>query len=102
MNHKYSTWILLGLMVLGVVTLFVEGIDGLGSKYSLARFENPDLLVNSSIVDDGGSVNVSVPLYVQGVLITGSPIAPGGNDTLTYKNECFASCDTLLFVAENG
>lgn len=50
----------------------VFGLDGFGTNGHLARWVNGEVLNNSNIIDDGVSVNVSLPLYVEGVRINSS------------------------------
>lgn len=59
-KHKYSTWVLLGILGLVSLTVLVSGIEGIGTPNYIAKFLGNDLIGNSSIYDDG---NGSVIIY---------------------------------------
>lgn len=68
MNKKISISLILFslLIIFSTSVSAIFGIDGYGTKNTLAKFINGEDIGNSSIVDDGNSVNVSNTIYVLG------------------------------------
>jgi len=65
-KHKYSTYVLFGIIGLVVIVAFADAIDGFGTKGYLAKFLNGETIGNASIWDNGTTVNVETELTVNG------------------------------------
>jgi len=57
-KHKFSTWVLLGMGFLVVVTVFASSIDGFGTANYVAKFSSGGVITNSLIFDDGENVSI--------------------------------------------
>ena len=101
-KHKYSTVVLVGLIAVTVIA-FAIGLDGGGTKNSLAKFYSPERVVNSQLFDDGENLTYNgTVLCSGGTCVSGSPSTATSNNTLIYKNECLdVACNTHLEVAWN-
>lgn len=91
-KHKYSTYVLLVVGALIVITAFVSSIDGMGTKNYISKFTLGGVISNSSLTDNGTEVNSLTPLYEMGVRVC--TIASCGNGSIinydTYNDmpEC--------------
>ena len=86
-KHKYSTFILFGLIALAVFVA-VLGLDGSGTMNYIPKFLNGEFVINSSLVDDmpnGTSINISKICTSDNNLCVsnGSSSIISGNGTLT-------------------
>lgn len=68
-KHKYSTYVLLVVGALIVITAFVSSIDGMGTKNYISKFTLGGVISNSSLTDNGTEVNSLTPLYEMGVRV---------------------------------
>lgn len=85
MDHRISTFVLLGIVGLIVLVVLVEGIDGMGTKNYLAKFTLGGVIGNSSLVDDlpNGSI---IPLSSLCTATNGLCNSTGGTNITTYVN----------------
>ena len=88
MNHKYSTYVLLGLFALVFTLSIADALDGLGSVNYVPKFTYPGVLGNSSLIDDGTSpINVST-ICTSTNGLCGSSSVSGNNKTFLKVAEC--------------
>jgi hypothetical protein len=82
-KHKYSTYVLLVVGVLIVITAFVSSIDGMGTKDYISKFTMGGVISNSSLTDDGSQINSLIPLYEMGVRVCTT--ASCGGSSIDYN-----------------
>lgn len=99
MDHKYSTWVLVGLMVM-VVIVAVEGIDGIGNKGVVAKFTLGGVISNSSLVDDmpnGTIINISTICTTTNNLCNGT-----GNGSTIINNFTYNITNNITYNITNN
>lgn len=110
MEHKYSTWLLLALGGIIIITLTAKALDGIGDKYYLAKFLYGGVIGNSQITDDGLTVNISYNLHVDGNVSMKRPYAMysdlttqriGVANTAYPVNFSVTEDDYLMSIASN-
>ena len=79
-KHKYSTYVLLGIVGLITMVVLVEGIDGMGTVNYVSKFIYGGVISNSSLLDDmpnGTTINIStICTSTNGLCVSGGS---GGN-----------------------
>lgn len=114
-KHRFSTWALLGVIVLVSIVSLASSLDGTGSKDRMTKFLSGGRVVNSNLIDDLNysinlssiavcncsdpyitssryNVSVSVPLIVENEQVVTT--ASNFNNWGCYRNATY--CDGLI------
>ena len=84
MEHKYSTYVLFGIIGVSVMTVLVFGLDGYGTAQSIPKFIYGDVLGNSSLIDDANQTILTSTICTS---TNGLCASNGsGTNTTTYIN----------------